>query len=162
MLLINVKFQEEYKKLDALCKEMLGGEVGVTEYINQMDLTPLCDQSLIDSWHKDYKNLKHYRWVRNKLAHEVGALDEELCNKEDIAWLKDFSSRIKKGQDPFSAIEKAKKSKQKKEIKPKAKKEPKQKIKKEKPTKSSKGTNNAESTSLWAKFTNGIKNLLKL
>lgn len=150
MLLINVKFQEEYKKLDALCKDVLGSETGVTEYINQMDMTSPSDQALVSSWREDYKNLKHYRWVRNKLAHEVGALDEVLCNENDIDWLIDFSKRIKKGRDPFSIIHLSKKDKKSKSS-----------AKKSQPTKKA-DKKNDESSSLWTRFINGFKNLLKL
>ena len=178
MLLINVKFQEEYKKLDALCKDLLKTETGVTDYINQMESTIPKKSALVTCFADDYKKLKHYRWVRNKLAHEVGALDEELCDSDDVKWIVDFSRKIKKLQDPLSLIQNNKNKKTKKrEIKKAksiAKKEEKalkkatrKKLVKEKPIKEKAVDKkqepiNQEGASLWTRFANGIKNLLKL
>ena len=137
MLNINIVFLEEYKRLDSLLKDFSeGDEAGVTKYINQMDITPMDKQLLVESWYYDYKALKHLRWVRNKLAHDEGSLDEELCTEDDINWLKGFYQRILDKDDPFSIIEE--KSKPKKAEKPKKEKKGKQKpvkVKKEKPVK---------------------------
>lgn len=140
---INIIFLEEYKRLDSFCKDLFpGDEAGVTKYINQMDITPMDKQLLVESWYYDYKTLKHLRWVRNKLAHDEGSLDEELCTEDDINWLKGFYQRILDKDDPFSIIEE--KSKPKKAEKPKkgkkvkVKKEKPVKIKKEKPKKEKK------------------------
>ena len=195
MLLINVKFQEEYKKLDALCKDMLDSETGVTEYINQMELIPPKDQALVYCFAEDYKNLKHYRWVRNKLAHEVGAIDEVLCDDEDVEWIVEFTSRIKSGRDPFSVIYNYKKeqeeqrariraqrkaelkkaeleaTKKKEEVSLENEERPlenttkKASTKKKATTKNTakaKKSSNDEGASLWTKFINGFKSLLKL
>ncbi len=171
MLYINVKFQEEYKRLDALCKDLLGGEVGITEYINQMDLTPPSEQALVSSWHSDYKTLKHLRWVRNKLAHEVGSLDEELCTEDDIKWLIEFYNRIKNGSDPFSIIRLSKSGKKKSRVEKNGEAKPKKKSTKSstkkteakgKKPKASQKKQEAEQSSLWTRFINGIKDLLKL
>ena len=137
MLNINIVFLEEYKRLDSLLKDFSeGDEAGVTKYINQMDITPMDKQLLVESWYYDYKTLKHLRWVRNKLAHDEGSLDEELCTEDDINWLKGFYQRILNKDDPFSIIEE--KSKPKKAEKPKKEKKGKEKpvkVKKEKPVK---------------------------
>ena len=137
MLNINIVFLEEYKRLDSLLKDFSeGDEAGVTKYINQMDITPMDKQLLVESWYYDYKTLKHLRWVRNKLAHDEGSLDEELCTEDDINWLKGFYQRILDKDDPFSIIEE--KSKPKKAEKPKKEKKGKEKpvkVKKEKPKK---------------------------
>lgn len=154
---INIIFLEEYKRLDSFCKDLFpGDEAGVTKYINQMDTTPLDKQALVDSWQEDYKTLKHLRWVRNKLAHDEGSLDEELCTKVDVNWIKDFHTRIKKGKDPFSIIEE--KLKPKKEKKPKREKKP----KKEKIIVASEHKTASNGDSLGSRVAGFFKNILKL
>lgn len=108
MLTLNVKFQEEYKRLDRLCKDYLSSTEGVSEYIRQMELTPQADRWYVYTWESDYKQLKHMRWVRNQLAHEVGTLDSDICTEEDLSWVQCFYDRIMDGQDPFTTIRKAK------------------------------------------------------
>ena len=49
---------------------------------------------LRSTWDADYKQLKHFRWLRNQLAHEVGTLNADFCTEEDLALLKKFYSRI--------------------------------------------------------------------
>lgn len=59
-------------------------------------------------WEEDYKQLKHVRWVRNQLAHEVGTLDSGVCTEGDLALVKSFYNRIINGRNPFTVIRKAK------------------------------------------------------
>ena len=166
MLKINVVFLEEYKHLDSLCKEKMPGEddvSGVTRYINAMDATSPIEQSMVDSWHSDYKAIKHLRWVRNKLAHDEGSMDEELLTKEDVAFLKAFYKRVKAKKDPLSLIKekpKQKKPKAVKEKKVKPPKEPKIKQKKPKASPAPQGADSGES--LGAKIGAFFKNILKL
>lgn len=58
-------FFEAYKRLDRLCRDILNCQNGVSEYIQQMDKTPQA-QYTVTNWEKDYKMLKHIRWVRNQ------------------------------------------------------------------------------------------------
>ena len=104
----SIVFQEEYKRLDKLCKDYLSSEKGVSSYIEQMEATAYQNRRYVRSWDEDYKQLKHVRWVRNKLAHEVGTLDSDLCTEEDLEWVKEFTHRILHGSDPFSEARKAK------------------------------------------------------
>ena len=108
MIELNVEFQEEYKKLDSLCKDLFSSHEGVSEYIRQMESTPIRDQRLVSSWDSDYKQLTHSRRMRNQLAHEVGTLDSDMCTEDDIYWLKSFQNNILKTNDPLAFVARAK------------------------------------------------------
>ena len=108
MLSLNIEFQEEYKRLDRLCRDCLSSSEGVSEYIRQMEATPFGDRRYTASWQSDYEQLKHVRWVRNQLAHEVGSLNSDICTRDDLEWVQNFYTRIMKGGDPFSVVRKAK------------------------------------------------------
>lgn len=108
MLTLNLEFQEEYKRLDRLCKDYLSSAEGVSEYIRQMESTPWSNRRYVFTWEDDYKQLKHVRWVRNQLAHEVGTLNSDICTEDDLDWVQSFYNRIMDGSDPFTVIRKAK------------------------------------------------------
>ena len=108
MIETNIAFQEEYKRLDALCKDIFSSKEGISEYIREMESVPWNERRFISSWETDYKQLKHMRWVRNQLAHEVGTLNAELCNEEDICWLTDFYRQIINLCDPLATLSKFK------------------------------------------------------
>ena len=108
MLTLNLEFQEEYKRLDRLCKDYLSSTEGVSEYIRQMEATPWSNRRYVFTWEDDYKQLKHVRWVRNQLAHEVGTLNSDICTEDDLDWVQSFYNRIINGSDPFTVIRKAK------------------------------------------------------
>lgn len=105
---LSIEFQEEYKRLDHLCKDYLRSKEGVSEYIRQMESTSWRERGYVYTWEEDYKQLKHIRWVRNQLAHEVGTLNSDICSEEDLAYVKSFYSRIMSGNDPFTLVRKAK------------------------------------------------------
>lgn len=108
MLALNIEFQEEYKRLDRLCKDYLSSTEGVSEYIRQMETAQMRNRYRVADWDFDYKQLKHIRWLRNRLAHEVGTLDSDICTEDDLEWVKNFYGRIINGADPFSVVRKAK------------------------------------------------------
>ena len=108
MLDLNVRFQEEYKRLDKLCKDCLSSTEGVSEYIREMESTPVKDIRYSDTWEYDYKRLKRIRWIRNQLAHEVGTLESDICTEDDLRWTCSFIDRMMNGTDPFSTIRKYK------------------------------------------------------
>ena len=108
MLTLNLDFQEEYKRLDRLCKDYLSIAEGVSEYIRQMEATPWSNRRYVLTWEDDYKQLKHVRWVRNQLAHEVGTLNSDICTEDDLYWVQSFYNRIINGSDPFTVIRKSK------------------------------------------------------
>ena len=96
---INEKFLSCYMSLDKICCEKFGiATGGVTEYINRLNnarFAPGRDDVL--------PRLVRYRNLRNKFAHEVGALRrvDELA-KVDIKWLKSFERDLSKKRDPIS------------------------------------------------------------
>lgn len=96
-----IVFFDEYKKLDNLCKDILGADQGVTEYISEMERTPFSKRSMVISWDSTYKMLKHVRWIRNDIAHGNGNSE---CEQEDIAFVKEFYQKIITQKDPFGII----------------------------------------------------------
>ena len=71
---------------------------GVTEYINRLNnarFAPGRDDVL--------PRLVRYRNLRNKFAHEVGALRKvDEISKFDIRWLTNFQRDVSKKRDPIS------------------------------------------------------------
>lgn len=96
---------DEFKRLESLCRDMFSCQHGVSEYISQMEQTPAYIKNRIPFWDEDYRTLKHLRWLRNKIAHETAATG---CGFSDVKQLKDFYSRILKGQDPLASARKMK------------------------------------------------------
>lgn len=104
MLKINVRFQEEYLRLDSLCRDFFGSYRGVSLYIEQMELVDEREWSKIDGWENDLKALKRMRHIRNRLAHELDALDKRISSEKDISWMKDFYTRIMEETDPLTRL----------------------------------------------------------
>ena len=102
-----IVFFDEYKKLDNLCKDILGADQGVTAYITEMENTSFSKKSMVASWDSTYKMLKHVKWVRNDIAHGNG--DSE-CEQEDIDFVRDFYKKIMNQTDPFGIIHKSEKA----------------------------------------------------
>ena len=96
----NYKFLEEYKRLDALCKDIFGVKDGVSEYIRQMNATPL-EFRVYDDWEGCHGRLIRLRHLRNKLVHEPGAFDEVYCTDRDMAWLHFFRNQLLQRADPL-------------------------------------------------------------
>lgn len=96
-------FFEEYKSLDNLCKDILESEKGVSEYIERMENEER-GKMIVADWERDYKKLKSMRYIRNKLAHDDGAYESDLCTDRDIAWVRDFQDRIMNEEDPLTVL----------------------------------------------------------
>lgn len=92
-------FMESYKYLDNLCKDMNG--IGITGYIKDMEQEPSGD-FYVAGWKKDYLQLKHYRYIRNQIAHENYANESDMCSDKDTAWLDEFYQRIMRQTDPLA------------------------------------------------------------
>lgn len=101
---LNHQFYDEYTKLDELCRQMFNSDKGVTEYIEAMKNTPHSKAVKVKDWDSDLNMLKHYRHIRNYLAHTTGAFHQEVCLPYDITWIKGFYSRILKQKDPLSLL----------------------------------------------------------
>ena len=96
-----MSFMEAYKHLDKICKEMNG--VGVTGYIEDMERLQIGRYG-ITGCASDYEHLKHYRWARNRIAHDPGVEEETLCEPGDEEWLENFYQRIMNRQDPLARL----------------------------------------------------------
>ncbi len=106
---LNIKFFDEFKKLDNLCIDRFGeidGKRGVTLYIDQMDKNARLGKSSIDGWESDYKNLKDVRHTRNQLAHSQNSFSDKMCTKEQLEFVRSFKKNVKRGKDPLSLLKK--------------------------------------------------------
>lgn len=97
-------FMSSYKRLDNLCKDMNG--IGVTGYIEDMDRNPNGAYH-VHGWKDDYYQLKHYRYIRNQIAHENYASEDTMCSDEDEVWIENFYQRIMVQSDPLALYRKA-------------------------------------------------------
>lgn len=94
-------FMDAYKELEKLCSEIYQENHGVSSYIDDM-YSKSNSGFYVPGWQDDLKNLKHYRWVRNKIVHEPGCTQENMCQSKDERWIRDFCSRIRNGEDPLT------------------------------------------------------------
>lgn len=102
-------FFEEYKRTDALCRELLAAERGVSEYIEQMQAAEAEGKQRVPGWQDDFYALKHLRWLRNQIAHEPGGAD---CSDADLAQLRSFHQRVLAREDPLALLRQARGSRQ--------------------------------------------------
>lgn len=96
---INSLFLNSYIELDKICSQKFGKvSGGVTEYINRLvnsRFAPERDEVL--------PRLVKYRNVRNRIAHEEGALGQiSEITKLDLKWLDSFKRDLQKKRDPIS------------------------------------------------------------
>ncbi len=102
-----MSFIDEYKRVDNFLKDQLSSDTGVSTYIEEMKKI-LERRYNNTSFLSDYKSLKHYRYIRNKIVHEVGCSESNMCDEEDILWVKTFYLRLMNGEDPLSLHHKEK------------------------------------------------------
>ncbi|WP_028519687.1 DUF6548 family protein [Ruminococcus flavefaciens] len=100
---LNLDFLELYKSVDKFLKDAYSTSNGVSEYIRQMEINNSDGKRCIHSWSYDYEKLKHIRWVRNQLAHEVG-YDSDICEPDDFYWLKKFYDNLFSSKDPLAML----------------------------------------------------------
>ena len=79
---------------------------GVNQYIEDMEEQSPRETSIISSWDRDYKLLKHLRWGRNRIAHDAD--DYQISSISDLQDVRGFYERILSGQDPIALLEKSK------------------------------------------------------
>lgn len=101
-----MKFLETYKRLEKLCGEILNDDRRISAYIDEMTNT-LSGVYFVSGWNEDLKQLKHYRWVRNQIAHNPDCTEENMCNEQDTQWISAFYTRIMNQTDPLSLYRKA-------------------------------------------------------
>ena len=58
----------------------------ISAYIDEMINTPR-GSYLVKGWDDDLKQLKHYRWVRNQIAHEPDCTEQNMCEPCDTCLL---------------------------------------------------------------------------
>ncbi len=105
---LNLQFMDKYKKLDNLFKQCYNSKDGVTEYINQMEKLWSKGINRVSNWEYTYKQLKHVRWVRNQLAHEVGTFDTDIVEHSDLNFVNEFYNSIINSTDPLAVVRKSK------------------------------------------------------
>lgn len=105
---LNIEFLEKYKKLEKLLNEMYSSARGVNDYILDMEKYNY-DYAVnkINNWDETYKNLKHSRWMRNQLAHDV-PIYSELCEQSDVNWIDEFYCDLFNYKDPLALFYKIK------------------------------------------------------
>ena len=101
---LNDDFLEEYKRLDNLCRDIYRSNEGIKNYINDMESVQIYESRSIPGWENDLKRLKTLKSVRNRLAHETGTLNADICGQNDVEWLKNFYNRIFRQDDPLSRL----------------------------------------------------------
>ena len=97
---INEAYLAAYIELDRITSEKFGVSAGgVTEYINRLNnarFAPGREEAL--------PRLVRYRNLRNKLAHEAGAIRRmNEITKADVKWIRAFIKALTKRKDPISA-----------------------------------------------------------
>ena len=105
---LNIDFMDLYKRVDRFIKEAYSSSEGVSEYIRLMEADFIKGSSKIQGWKRDYDNLKHIRWIRNQLAHEV-SYDSEICSVNEYEWLEEFYERLLSTEDPLAALKRTEK-----------------------------------------------------
>ena len=94
-------FIDSYKYVEKLCGEIYRDERRLSAYIDEMQNT-LDGAYYVRGWADDLQMLKHCRWLRNKIVHEPGCTEENMCEPEDELWLDDFYDRIMCQTDPLA------------------------------------------------------------
>lgn len=99
-------FIDSYKHLEKLCGEILADDKRISAYIDEMSVQ-VNGARYVRNWDEDLQKLKHYRWIRNKIAHEPGCTEANMCSREDELWLDEFYSRLMTQTDPLCLYSKA-------------------------------------------------------
>ncbi len=94
-------FMDSYKRLDNLCKTFPDYPKGISSYIEVMERC-MSMRHQCPGWSSDYARLKKYRYIRNKISHDNGAYEDNLCTHEDEQWLQDFHTRLLNSDDPVA------------------------------------------------------------
>lgn len=105
---IEIEFIERYKQLDKICQDMFATYQGASEYILRMENYYTEGKPLLRDWADCYYTIKHLRWLRNQIVHEV---KESECSEEDIQDVIDFYQEIFHQQDPLTRLARWKQTK---------------------------------------------------
>lgn len=96
-------FFEEYKRLDRICPDMYSTSGGISQYIQDMEDHFSDGARLVDGWKQIYGVLKHLRWVRNRIAHEVS--ESPISCDQDLKMLREITSSILRQDDPLALLD---------------------------------------------------------
>lgn len=93
---LNEEFLNAFLTIDGLCCQRFNVTAnGITEYINRLN-----NAKYAEGRDEVLAKLVNYRNIRNRFAHEPGYLrTANELNKEDLAWVNDFSKDFKKEKD---------------------------------------------------------------
>ncbi len=112
-----MSFLYSYKRLEKLCGEIMDDDRCVSAYIDEM-IKLSRGSIVVKNWDEDLAKLKHYRWVRNQIAHNPDCTESNMCQPGDSEWIDDFYSRIMNQIDPLAKYRKAVNSVQVSKAKP--------------------------------------------
>lgn len=101
---VEMRFFDEYKKLDALCKDMYAFEKGVTDYLNNMEENFQQGTHTVRGWDRDYRAIKRLRHIRNLIGHEAG---DSGCREADYLELQKLHLRFLRREDSLALLKKA-------------------------------------------------------
>ncbi len=104
-----MSFMDSYKRLDNLCKTFPDYPKGISSYIEVMERSNQIRYRHM-SWSSDYDRLKNYRYIRNRIAHDNGVYEDEVCDSDDIDWLENFHARLLNQTDPLGQYYRAQRS----------------------------------------------------
>lgn len=90
------RFLDAYKQVEVLCGDLLSSSHGIRAYLEELERIP---RFRLPHGEEEYKNLKHLRWLRNKMVHDTVFFN---ATEEDIRWLKMFYRRILQGEDSLA------------------------------------------------------------
>ena len=95
----NSGFLNSYIELDKICCHKFGIVTGgITEYVNR-----LINAKYAPDREQVLPRLVRYRNIRNRIAHEAGALQNlDEITKADVRWISEFIDDIEKKRDPIS------------------------------------------------------------
>ncbi len=116
---MNNKFLEQYKRADSICRDIYNSDSGITNYINLMRDAKNYRAQNIEEWDRVLSKLMALRHKRNKLTHDVGTLEMELCTEDDVLWMDAFCEKLLNATDPLAKHYRAFYAKQKSQPKKK-------------------------------------------
>lgn len=93
-------FVESYKRLDRLCGDILSTDRGVSAYIDEMKAVNY-GRRYVWTWDDDLRSLLRCRHIRNKIVHEPGCTEQNMCLPGDELWLNEFYGRVIGQTDPL-------------------------------------------------------------
>ena len=97
------EFLDAFKHLEKICNEIYGAQSGVTQYINEMERTPLYMAQKVFGWDQDFQGLKRVRHIRNNMVHANSDGDIDYTF-EDVQFMKNFYNRIMNREDPLALL----------------------------------------------------------